>query len=333
MHLRTFTLTCDFSLNGLTPSLFEDRIEKIVSSNWRRRKMKQKQKLISIIMPVRNGGRFLVEAIDSIRAQSYVNWEMIVVNDGSTDNTTEILADFSQKDNRIKVITNKKSAGIGASLNKALRQAQGHFVARMDGDDISLPNRLALQVDFLEKNKAIVAVGGQAEMIDDGGVTFAFKKFPTDKKILRDMIMWMVPMQHPVMMVRASAYKKCHYDEKMSTAEDVDLMMQLLRFGEFGNVDEVVYRYRKADTSNGYHNVKKTFYLTLLSRLRGILQYGYKPSVKGVMLSLAQLGLVSLLPSKWVVRLYESRRFTWVKEHVFRILSGISAIARATTLL
>ena len=263
-------------------------------------------------MPVRDTGKFVAEAVESIRNQTYKNWEMIVVNDGSKDKTGEILAKFAKKDKRIKVITHKRASGIGASLNKALDKSKGKYIARMDGDDVALPKRFELQLKYLEKHFKVVAVGGQAQMIDGKGVPFAYKKFSTDSKSLREMIMWMVPMQHPIMMVRGDVYKKCRYDEKLKTAEDVDLMVQLLKYGEFGNVKETVYQYRKADTSNGHHNVKQTFWLTILGRIRGITRYGYKPSIKGVFLSLVQIVVVGLLPSKWIVRAYESRRFLWL---------------------
>ena len=263
-------------------------------------------------MPAKNAGEFVGAAVESIIDQTYKNWEMIVVDDGSTDETGKILQKFAKKDKRITVITNMQSKGIGASLNLALTKAKGKYIARMDGDDISLPNRLATQVAFLQKHPKIVAVGGQAEMIDGEGEIFAYKHFPTDSTKLREMIMWMVPIQHPIMMARGEVYKQCRYDETFKTAEDVELFIQLLKFGELGNVPQVVYQYRKADTSNGYHNLKQTFYLTLLGRYRGITKHGYIPSVKGVILSLMQLLVVTLLPAKWIIRLYESRRFLWL---------------------
>jgi glycosyltransferase involved in cell wall biosynthesis len=288
--------------------------------------MKQMKPLVSVIMPVKDAGRFVGAAVESIVKQTHANWEMIVVDDGSSDETGKILKKFAKKDRRIKVITHKVSKGIGASLNQALFKAHGEFVARMDGDDIALSNRIATQVAFLQKNSEIVAVGGQVEMIDGAGEIFAYKHFPTNPTSLREMIMWMVPIQHPVMMVRGEVYKKCRYDEKLKTAEDVDMMMQLLEHGEFGNVSETVYQYRKVDTSNGYHNVKQTFWLTTLGRMRGILHYSYKPSVKGIMLSLLQIAVVGILPSKLVVRMYESKRFFWlIQEKMGRVWSTIFA--------
>jgi glycosyltransferase involved in cell wall biosynthesis len=273
--------------------------------------MKKGKPLISVIMPVKDAGEFVGRAVTSIVDQTYKNWEMIIVDDGSRDQTAKILKKMAKQDKRITVITNNTSRGIGACLNMTLKQARGTFIARMDGDDISLPNRFATQLAFLQKNPKVVAVGGQAQMIDGEGKIFALKHFPTDSKTLREMIMWVVPIQHPIMMARASAYKKCRYNESYKTAEDVEMFMQLLQYGEFANVSDTVYQYRKADTSNGYHNLKQTFYLTLLGRVEGILKYGYIPTIKGVIFTLSQLGVILLLPAKWIIRLYESRRFGW----------------------
>ncbi len=273
-------------------------------------------------MPVYNTAEFLVDAIESVRKQTYKNWEMIVVNDGSNDETEKILKKFVKKDKRIKVISFSKNQGISRALNWALEFASGEMIARMDGDDIALPNRFKLQVEYLKKNLKVVAVGGQAEMINAKGEVFAEKRFPTDAKTLREMIMWVVPMQHPIVMARATAVKKYGYDERMSTSEDVDLFMKLLREGEFGNVDEVVYQYRKTDMSNGYHDVKKTFYWTLWARLNGIINFGYRPSFRGVILSLLELGIV-FLPAKSVVALYESQRLVWLKKKVEGILAPV----------
>jgi glycosyltransferase involved in cell wall biosynthesis len=279
--------------------------------------------IVSVIMPVKDAGEFVVESIESIRKQTLTDWEMIIVDDGSRDVTTKILKKYAKKDKRIQVIRHEIPQGIAKSLNECLKLAKGKYIARMDGDDVSYPTRLAEQIEYLEKNRSVVAVGGQVVMIDNKGMEFAEKNFPTDSKRLRDVIMWMVPMQHPAMMVRGSKYRKCKYDERFRTAEDVEMMMQLLQYGEFANLDTPVLKYRKADTSNGYHDVKRTFYWTMYGRILGIVKYGYRPSVKGMMLSMIQVLVVGIMPAKLVVRLYESRRFVWlVKAYLGRLLTA-----------
>ncbi|NMC36624.1 glycosyltransferase family 2 protein [Candidatus Beckwithbacteria bacterium] len=272
-------------------------------------KKRQENELISIIMPVYNAGDFLVEAIKSILDQTYTNWELIAVDDKSEDNSLQILKKFAAGDKRIKIITNRSNRGIGYSLNRALKVAKGTFIARMDADDIAAPKRLAIQQQFLKKHPKIIVCGGQANMIDCQGKVFAKKQFPTKPSILYDMIMQMIPIQHPMLMARAKYYKRYRYDESLSTAEDVDLLFYFLSRGPISNVSQYIYNYRKANSSNGYHNVKKTFYLTFLARWKAIISYRYQPSIKGVLISLAQLMAVTVLPSQWIVKLFEAIRF------------------------
>ena len=113
------------------------------------------QKLISVIMSVYNGEKYLVQAIDSILNQTYQNFEFIIIDDCSTDNSSHILQEYAQKDSRIKIIKKEKNIGIKGfikNLNLGMSLAKGKYIARMDADDISLPERFQKQVDFLEKN-------------------------------------------------------------------------------------------------------------------------------------------------------------------------------------
>ncbi len=273
--------------------------------------MNEHKPLISIIMPARNAGDFVVEAVKSIQHQTIPDWEFLIMDDGSMDDTGNILDEFAARDQRIQVFHNKSSKGISTSLNQLLRAAKGKYIARMDADDISLPYRFEKQIAYLDEHPDVVACGGSAHMIDGQGKVFAEKLFPTDPTVLYDMIMRMVPIQHPIMMARAHVMKKYRYDETMSTAEDVDMFFKLLQDGNLGNVADTIYKYRKADTSNGYHNAKLTFWLTFQSRFRGITKYGYRPTLKGVIHSVLQLLFVTMIPSKFMVRLYEWYRFEW----------------------
>jgi len=273
--------------------------------------MKNKKPLISILMPVYNAGGFLVKAIESILAQTYENWELLAIDGGSKDNSLEILKKYAKKDSRIKIITNGKHQGISHSLNLGIPKAKGKYIARMDADDVSLPNRFAEQIKLLENSPNLVACGGQAEMIDEKAHVFAEKRFPTNPKVLREMIMKMIPLQHPILMVRTKVFKKYRYLENLPTAEDVDMLFYLLSKGEISNVDQVVYQYRKASTSNAYKNVKKTFYITLKTRLAAIKKYGYRPTISGILFSIAQFILISLLPSKLVISLFETLRYCY----------------------
>jgi glycosyltransferase involved in cell wall biosynthesis len=125
---------------------------------------------VSIVMPVRDGERFLQSAIDSVLAQSFTDFELIVIDDGSSDSTLAILAEAARRDPRI-VVVSKGSMGIVAALNLGLAMARSPLVARLDADDIALPGRLARQVETMQRDPVLGVLGGFAELIDESGRT------------------------------------------------------------------------------------------------------------------------------------------------------------------
>src|SRR3990167_2794091 len=115
----------------------------------------KKSKLISVVMPVYNAGEFLVDAIESIRNQTYTNWELIAVNDGSTDRSLSILKRYARRDKRIKIINLSPNKGLATALNAGLTRAKGFYFARMDADDISMPKRFEKQVEYIDSHPGI----------------------------------------------------------------------------------------------------------------------------------------------------------------------------------
>jgi len=122
-----------------------------------------KNSLVTVLMPVYNGEKYLNEAIDSILNQTYTNFEFLIINDGSTDRSVEIIKGYN--DSRIKLIHNKKNMGLVYTLNRGLALALGKYIVRMDADDISLPNRFKLQLDFMEINTEVALCSGNAMSI------------------------------------------------------------------------------------------------------------------------------------------------------------------------
>jgi glycosyltransferase involved in cell wall biosynthesis len=138
---------------------------------------------VSVVMSVYNGEKYLCEAIDSILNQTFENFEFLIVNDGSTDRTLEILQSY--RDPRIKVINNERNIGLTASLNKGLKIAKGEYVARMDADDVSFPHRLEQQKAFLDRNPRVAMVGSWAEVIDESGKTQETWRVLTSSHLLK----------------------------------------------------------------------------------------------------------------------------------------------------
>jgi glycosyltransferase involved in cell wall biosynthesis len=264
------------------------------------------QPLISVVMPVYNAAAFLPIAIESIQNQTFTNWEMFCFDDLSTDNSWQILQDYAKKDSRIKVFRNGHHRGVAGAANEALKKAKGSFIARMDADDVALPYRFQVQVDYLTNNPSMVAVGGQCEVIDQSGQVIGEKRFPTDPKKTREMIFATIPLQQPTLMVHRGRLPKSFawYKEGAQTAEEVDVLFRLLQAGEVTNVSETVLRYRIHGNNVSLKDPKKTFYITLKARLRAVREYGYQPTITGWITTLAQAIVVTVLPSGWVYPVY-----------------------------
>lgn len=209
--------------------------------------------LISVLMPAYNARRYLREAVDSILAQSFGDYEFIIIDDGSTDDTLAILKRYAAKDRRIR-IQSGPNEGVSASLNKALALARGEFVARMDADDVSLPTRFEKQVRFLQQRPDYVLVGSRCMLIDPDGfpicekTDIAFEHEEIDSLLLR--MSW--PLVHPAVMMRTDALRKVGgYDTKYRTNQDHDLFLRLAEVGRLANLPEVLLNYRQHFQSVG----------------------------------------------------------------------------------
>jgi len=133
---------------------------------------------VTVLMPVYNAARFLRPAIDSIFAQTFTDFELLIIDDGSIDETDVIIRSYA--DERIRIITHEENKGIIASLNEGIAESKGDYIARHDGDDISRADRLALQVAFLDANPAVHAVASSYSLIDEQGAILRVCTVPTD---------------------------------------------------------------------------------------------------------------------------------------------------------
>lgn len=269
----------------------------------------KKQPLISVLLPVCNGENFLAQAIQSILEQTIKSFELICINDGSTDKTAAILSKFAKKDKRIKILTNPKNIGMAASLNRALKLAKGKYIARMDSDDISLPNRFEKQIELLKSNPKLVAVGGQEEIIDAQGQVYATKLFPTDPEVCYQTLANVMPIQPPLLMVRGSVFRSLRYNTKICRNDDINIYFKLLQHGLLSNVAETVFQYRQLSNSLTHNNAKSVYFMALRNRLDGILNYGYRPNINRLAILAVETILISLIPSFLIVKLFEILRY------------------------
>jgi len=199
---------------------------------------------VTVLMPVFNGERFLQEAIESILQQTHRDFELLIINDGSTDRSRDIILTFD--DPRITLVENPENLGLAATLNVGLGLAKHELIARQDADDLSLPERLARQVDFLEKNPSVVLVGTQAVIIDLQG----FRKGRVlDRACTHDSIRWDLlfdnSFTHSSVMFRRSIIAQLGgYDSAFRYCQDYALWTQVARHHCVANLDDCLVHYR-----------------------------------------------------------------------------------------
>lgn len=195
--------------------------------------------LISVIMPVYNGEEYLREAIESILNQTYINYEFIILNDGSTDKTEEII--LSYVDSRILYIKNETNLQIVKTLNKGIALAKGKYIARMDADDISLPKRFERQVAFMEEHPGIDVCGTWFKTF---GKKKYIQKLPICHNEIKACLLFYTPIAHPTVMMKKTIFDNNQYSDVFSKAEDYALWLHLIDDFKFENLSEVLLDYR-----------------------------------------------------------------------------------------
>ena len=199
---------------------------------------------ISVIMPAYNAEKYLKEAIDSILTQTFADFELIVINDCSKDATEQII--LSYDDSRVVYLKNEQNLGVAGTLNRGLSVAQGEYVARMDADDISEPQRLQVQLKFLEAHPQVVMCGSHVTVFFDTGEQRVCY-YPTNDGQIRAVLLFACPFAHPSVMLRTNVLRDhgLHYDEEFEKVEDYRLWTKLAEYGKLANLPEPLLRYRK----------------------------------------------------------------------------------------
>ena len=191
-----------------------------------------KKPLISLIMSVYNGEDYLSEAVESVIKQTFSDWELIIINDCSTDKTGEILSGFAAKDPRIKVHTNEVNLRLPSSLNKALSLSEGKYIARMDADDICLPDRLEKQYAFMEKNPDVSLSSCRFMTLKNGVISSGGCGGRNDASSVKALLLVTNPILHPGIIARADAIKSLGYDKNFTCTEDMELWTRFVLAGK-----------------------------------------------------------------------------------------------------
>lgn len=271
---------------------------------------KNNSPLVSIIVPCYNADKFLGKCIESIISQTYQNKELIIIDDCSTDKSFQISQKYSHEYPWIKVIKNIVNLGVADTFNVGIKQSKADYLARMDADDIMLPNRIEKQIDFLIKNPDVVIVGGQCQIVDSNDIEIGQKKFPLTDKAIKTMMFTSVPMQQPTIMINRTLVPSDQLVSKkrFSPAEDYDLFFSLARFGKFANLPDTTIKYREHNTNISLTKPKFTFWRIQDARLYAVINYGYKPSILSILIAIGQTIAVLLLPQNLIYPLHKLTR-------------------------
>jgi glycosyltransferase involved in cell wall biosynthesis len=211
---------------------------------------------ISVVMPVYNAAAYLEEAVRSILGQTFRDFEFIIINDGSTDGTASILKRYEKADNRIQVY-HQENQGMISALNRGCQLARGQYIARMDADDVSLPQRLQRQLEYLDRHPQIGILGTWILNIDESGSMRGTWCPPTNPKMLKWTNFFGVCVSHSTTFMQREVVQKLDfYRPDAVHAEDVDLWLRASSITEFGNIPEVLGKYRVWSGSTHQRNLQ-----------------------------------------------------------------------------
>ena len=255
-----------------------------------------------VIMPVYNANKYVGKAIESILNQTFFRFQLIIINDGSSDDTSSILSYYQKNDRRIKVITNSKNIGLTRSLNRGINMTESDLVARMDSDDVSLPERFRAQVDFLtnHNNYAMVGVAWK-EMTSDLKKTIRVMRPPVSYAEIKKKILIKNTFCHSAVMMRRKLLASVGgYDTKDLYSQDYDLWLRLISSYKVSNIKDVLHLRRIHNENLSHKNLKDQLH-TMARSQKQYISITCKPRIynvyvlKSVLLSRMPLSVLSLL--------------------------------------
>ena len=274
--------------------------------------------LVSIIMPAFNSQEYIAQAIESIMDQTYPRFELLIVDDHSTDATPQIIASFTKRFSPIiKAFYLSRHVGDSTSTNTVFQSTRGKYIARMDADDIAHPQRIEKQVSFMLSHPSIMVLGSQAYIIDSNNNIIGEKNVPLAHEEIYNACAIYNPMLHPsCMFVRSLLpHPKKLYEDKKSIHNDYFTFFSYLRYGIFANLPDKLLYYRIHGKNYSLKHPKKRFAEIQEIRQYAIKHFSYTMSFKAKFHNLLQSIFVSLLPEEVILPLYMSSRgmYAWGK--------------------
>jgi len=260
---------------------------------------------VSVIMAVYNGARYLTRAVESILTQTFADFEFVIVDDGSTDETPLILASF--QDPRIVLLTNERNLGLTKSLNIGIRASSGEFIARQDADDASLPDRLRRQAAYLDAHPTTALVGAGSRWVDENDSVIQEWRPPPDHTAIQQTLLWTNPFIHGSFLIRRCCLDDIGgYNEAQAFAQDTDLLYRISEPWDVDGLSDILYIHRRHGDSISTRrrsDQEHCHQAALQAAIRRRLAYGR-----------GRLGLTGAQMPEWVRsadRRWLAQRFAW----------------------
>lgn len=258
---------------------------------------KKDNPLVSVLMTAYNAEKYVGLAIESILEQTYKNFEFIIIEDCSKDNTWEVIEKYSKKDKRIVAIKNESNLNAGGSSNKGLKLCKGKYVVRMDADDWSFTYRIEKQVEFMEKHPEVVVSGGSMVICDEDFNTMGIRRYPLSNGEIRNIILRFNPVPHPASIWRKEAIDKTNgYPSKLGISEDYAITLDISQFGDLANIEDELVKYRIHRKSATNARMRYMQAVTIYLSFKAEFEYKFKPKFGDQVWRLIQLLSMYTIP-------------------------------------
>lgn len=264
-------------------------------------------------MPVYNAKKYLDLAIQSILAQSFRDFEFIIVDDHSTDKSWQIVKRYATEDRRIIALRNKGNLRTTKTLNRGLTMARGKYIARMDADDWSYPDRLEKQFNFMETHPKVGVCGGAIEVCDEKLRVLNVRRYPATDEQARKIIFRYSPFAHPATIWGASTLRKVGgYNENIPLSQDLDLYFRIGKICKFANLDSVLLKLRVHDDSSSIIRGRYQEQFALYTRIKAFLEIGgYNMTFADKFYTFLQMVSMVIIPPKikfWLFNFFRRAR-------------------------
>ena len=270
---------------------------------------------ISVVTTGYNAGKYIEEAIKSVLDQTYTNFEYILIDNGSEDNSWGIIQSYAKIDKRIIPIKNAKTLTIAQSFNVGFRKSKGEYIVRQDADDWAFPYRIEKQIEILQRDPKIVLCGGAIEVCDESLCPKYTRRYPKTDAEIREKFFLYNPFAASATTMKRDVFERIgFYDEHVDAAEDYDSYFRLAKQGKVANIPDTIIKYRVSNAGISISKQNRQELQNILIRLRAITRYGFEINFKQKLTLVAHFVLSLFLPNKlklWIFNTYRKLESTF----------------------